>query len=54
MNKNNFIPIKEKRNNDSESKFVPNKMIVLRRKKSLPQNQLQPELSEIPQFIRRD
>lgn len=54
MNKNNFIPYREKENNDSEPKFVPNKITALRRKKSLPQNQLEPELSEIPKYISRD
>lgn len=54
MNENDFVPIREKRNNNSELKFVPNKMTVLRREKRLPQNQLEPELSEIPKYISRD
>lgn len=33
MNKNNFISYREKENNNSEPKFVPNKMTALRKKK---------------------
>ncbi len=56
-NNSNFISIHairtQRKNSNLEAKFIPNKISVLRREKSRPENKLEPDLNEIQRFVKR-